>query len=249
MTAVPNPERYKLPDVRPTVTKKKEICGYKCYITCGFFDSDQTRIAEVYIKVAKHGSVIAGLLDGMTAVISTCLQYGVPWSVMRDRLLHHVFERNGDQAHTSLLDGIAKTVDEVIAYQTSSINGHLDLPVGPKPNGGDLIVLHTDSRCSEKICFCQGLPSIPPMSETPRLGTDGIPVFDDIIPVHGLCGGPLVTTRVTPNTTGIVVRWAVYEDGSEFYRSSEDGVVGGLGWSAASVKTYREMSNAKTSPT
>lgn len=127
-------ERMKLPETRPSITVKRVICNYKCYIIVSFREDKgfTSQPIEVFVKVAKHGSTMAGLIDGLTAVISTSLQYGVPWVSIRDKLLHHVFERNGDEAHTSILDGIAKAVDAVIETRAKIIGEHEEPPATTK---------------------------------------------------------------------------------------------------------------------
>lgn len=118
--------RHRLPDYRPSLTHRRDICGYKCYVTVSFFDGhadDLLKPAEMFVKIAKHGSTMAGLIDGLTAIISTSLQYGVPWDAIKDKLLHHNFERNGDKENSSILDGLAKAVDEIIAERREIIGG------------------------------------------------------------------------------------------------------------------------------
>lgn len=117
------PSRMKLAAIRPSVTHKAMICGFKVYVTVSFFqhESDSLKPAEVFVKVAKHGSLVAGLIDAYTALMSVAMQHGVPWEVIRVRMMHHVFERKDDPNHTSLIDGLAKTVDRIIFMQASTL--------------------------------------------------------------------------------------------------------------------------------
>lgn len=138
-------DRVRLPDLRPSITKKSIICTYKCYITVSFFDDgDRTRPAEVFVKVAKHGSMIAGLLDGMCTILSVSLQYGVPWDALKEKLRHHVFERNEDPHHTSILDGIAQAVDTIVHERRGIVD---DVPAteGQKRKGDDPAPTRNDS--------------------------------------------------------------------------------------------------------
>lgn len=106
------PERRRMPDVRRSVTAKKTVCGFKLYVTASFFDDGS--IGEIFIKVAKHGSMMAGLMNEIAVLSSLALQYGVPWPVVRDKMVGTQFERNGDVEHSSVLDGVAKIVDGII---------------------------------------------------------------------------------------------------------------------------------------
>lgn len=117
------PARMKLPASRRSITQKVHVCGFKVYVTVSFFTAEEDKLkpAEVFVKVAKHGSLVAGLIDAYTALMSVSMQYGVPWEAIRVRMMHHVFERSGDPHHTSIIDGLAKTVDRIIATNASMI--------------------------------------------------------------------------------------------------------------------------------
>ena len=121
---IPLAEQIELPEIRPSFTHKRMVCGFKCYITVSFFDgpniSDSLRPAEVFIKIAKQGSVIAGLMDGLCALVSTALQFGVPWNECKKRFEHHIFG-DPDENHKSLLDGLVKGVDHLIEHRRSII--------------------------------------------------------------------------------------------------------------------------------
>jgi hypothetical protein len=63
------------------------------YITVGFYDDG--RPGEVFIKVAKHGSTISGLLDTIAVLTSLALQYGVPVDVLARKFEFTRFEPAG----------------------------------------------------------------------------------------------------------------------------------------------------------
>lgn len=108
-------ERRRLPDTRQSVTRRATICGFECYITVGFHPSDDPAdIAEIFLKVAKHGSEISGLLDMLAVTCSVAMQYGVPWSVLCDKMRYSRFG-SGDHAYSSLCDGIAAEIDDMLA--------------------------------------------------------------------------------------------------------------------------------------
>ena len=127
MTKAPVPlaERIQMPDTRPSLTHKRNICGFKCYIIVSFFEGasieDRTRPAEVFIKIAKQGSVVAGLMDGLCALLSISLQYGVPWEACKKRFEHHIFGEQNDPQHKSLLDGVVQGVERLIAERRAII--------------------------------------------------------------------------------------------------------------------------------
>jgi len=117
------PTRKKLPRIRPSITiKESKVCGFSLFITVGFYDEEGNRgePAEIFCSVAKHGSEIAGLLDGFCIMVSMSLQWGVPWSKIRDKFRYTSFGQT-TLYHKSLLDGLVVLVDEVIAERHSII--------------------------------------------------------------------------------------------------------------------------------
>ena len=57
----PSPHRRRLPDERTAVTHKFEIAGHEGYITVGLYPDGQP--GEIFLKMAKEGSTIGGLMD------------------------------------------------------------------------------------------------------------------------------------------------------------------------------------------
>lgn len=105
------PERERLPDVRPSRTAKRTVCGHELYIIVGFHPETR-RPSEVFVTVAKHGSVLGGLMDTVAVLLSVGLQYGIPWEVLRSKLEGTRFGDSTDE-HSSLSDGLARTVEEL----------------------------------------------------------------------------------------------------------------------------------------
>ncbi len=70
------PHRRRLPAERAAVTHKFEISGHEGYITVGLYPDGQP--GEIFLKMAKEGSTVSGLMDTYATAISLALQYGVP---------------------------------------------------------------------------------------------------------------------------------------------------------------------------
>lgn len=70
--------RESLPNDRKSHTHKFSVGGYAGYITVGFYDDG--RLGELFLRMAKPGSMVSGLLDSFATSISYLLQYGVPLS-------------------------------------------------------------------------------------------------------------------------------------------------------------------------
>jgi len=107
-----NAQRKKLPDERKSITHKFWINGHEGYITVGMYDDGNP--GEVFIKMAKEGSTLSGVMDGFALAMSIGLQYGVPLRALVDKLINTRFEPSGF-THTqeiriasSVLDYIAR---------------------------------------------------------------------------------------------------------------------------------------------
>jgi ribonucleoside-diphosphate reductase alpha chain len=87
------PMRRKLPDERQSITHKFSIAGHEGYITVGMYDDGKP--GEIFIKMAKEGSTISGLMDSFATAVSMALQYGVPIKVLVDKFAHVRFEPSG----------------------------------------------------------------------------------------------------------------------------------------------------------
>ncbi len=89
----PMANRYKLPDERASFTHKFSIGGHEGYITVGMYE-DQSP-GEIFVRMAKEGSVIAGLMDSFATAISLALQHGVPLYVLIEKFKGTRFEPSG----------------------------------------------------------------------------------------------------------------------------------------------------------
>jgi len=89
----PKPYRRRLPNERPSITHKFSIAGHEGYITVGLYDDNMP--GEIFIRMAKEGSVVSGLVDAFATATSIMLQYGVPLEVLVNKFSHTRFEPSG----------------------------------------------------------------------------------------------------------------------------------------------------------
>ena len=87
------PLRRRLSDTRTAITHKFDIAGHEGYLTVGLFESGQP--GELFITMAKEGSTIGGLMDGLGTLTSLALQYGVPMEALVRKFAHQRFEPSG----------------------------------------------------------------------------------------------------------------------------------------------------------
>jgi len=87
------PIRHKLPDEREAVTHKFSIAGHEGYLTVGLYEEGAP--GEIFLRMAKEGSTISGLMDTIATMTSITLQYGVPLKTLVDKFSHTRYEPAG----------------------------------------------------------------------------------------------------------------------------------------------------------
>jgi ribonucleoside-diphosphate reductase alpha chain len=101
--AVPVPEQHelfargatrrKLQPERDSITHKFSIGGHEGYITVGKYEDGAP--GEIFIKMAKEGSTLSGIMDAFALSVSIALQYGVPPRALVDKFVNSRFEPSG----------------------------------------------------------------------------------------------------------------------------------------------------------
>jgi ribonucleoside-diphosphate reductase alpha chain len=87
------PVRRRLPEDCKSVRHKFQFAGQKGYIHTGFYDDD--KVGEIFIRMAKEGSTVSGLMDTIATLTSIALQYGVPLAALVSKFSHVRFEPSG----------------------------------------------------------------------------------------------------------------------------------------------------------
>ena len=123
--------RRKLPDERRSITHKFWLGGHEGYLTVGMYDDGTP--GELFIKMAKEGATLSGLMDGIALSISIGLQYGVPLKALVDKLMNTRFEpagythNNDIRFASSVLDYIARWLGgKFISPQYLKLNPPVD---------------------------------------------------------------------------------------------------------------------------
>jgi ribonucleoside-diphosphate reductase alpha chain len=86
-------QRRKLPNERKSITHKFAIGGHEGYLTVGMYDDGTP--GEIFIKMAKEGSTLSGIMDAFALSVSIALQYGVPLRALIDKFVNSRFEPSG----------------------------------------------------------------------------------------------------------------------------------------------------------
>jgi ribonucleoside-diphosphate reductase alpha chain len=124
--APPRASRHRLPGERASVTHKFAIANHEGYITVGLYPNGYP--GEIFIRMAKEGSTVSGLMDSFATAISISLQHGVPLRVLCEKFAHTRFEPSGWTGNPEI--GFAKSIMDYIFrwIQIRFLSGHqLDL--------------------------------------------------------------------------------------------------------------------------
>ena len=147
------PIRHKLPDERKAITHKFDIAGHEGYITVGLFEDGQP--GEIFIRMAKAGSTIAGLMDSFGIAFSMALQFGVSLKVLCDKFSHTRFEPSGWSSVKEI--GYAKSIMDYIARwlalkflppptpSSTGVGAEATAPASAHPSVGGLDQTETDA--------------------------------------------------------------------------------------------------------
>ncbi len=110
------PLRRRLPDERAAITHKFNVGGHEGYLTIGLYEDGQP--GEIFLRMAKEGSTISGLMDSFATAVSVAMQYGVPLKDLVNKFSHLRFEPAGFTTNRDI--PMAKSlVDYIFRYMAS----------------------------------------------------------------------------------------------------------------------------------
>jgi len=124
------PNRRKLPDERVASTHKFSIAGHEGYLTTGLYEDGTP--GEIFLKMAKEGSTVSGLMDTIATMTSISLQYGVPLKALVDKFSHTRFEPSGFTNNKEI--PIAKSVMDYVFRHLG--NRFLEVEVAAEDDDG-----------------------------------------------------------------------------------------------------------------
>ena len=87
------PTRKRLPKSRTSRTTSFTVGGAEGYMTSGAHDDGE--LGEVFLKLGKQGSTLAGVMDAFSIAVSIGLQYGVPLETYVSKFTNLRFEPAG----------------------------------------------------------------------------------------------------------------------------------------------------------
>ena len=179
--------RRRLPDERRSITHKFSIGGHEGYMTVGMYDDGTP--GELFVTMAKEGSVVSGLMDNFATMISMALQYGVPLKVLSDKFSHTRFEPSGFTGNPEI--PIAKSI-------TDYIFRWLALKFLPPEDGGVTqpylpgVEPAAQRRAADKVVDARSLPA-PAAAAARANGVNGTVATQSDAPPCPTCGS--ITVR------------------------------------------------------
>ena len=123
-----HPTRKRLPKSRPSSTTSFTVGGAEGYMTAGSYPDGG--LGEVFLKLGKQGSTLAGVMDAFSIAVSIGLQYGVPLETYVQKFTNVSFEPAGltddpdVRMAKSLMDYIFRRLAlDYLPYETRSYMG------------------------------------------------------------------------------------------------------------------------------
>src|ERR1041385_2883115 len=110
LNAPPRAVRHRLSEERMSVTHKFDVGGHEGYITVGLYPNGEP--GELFVKMAKEGSTVSGLMDSFACAVSLALQHGVPLKLFCEKFAHTRFEPSGWSGNQEI--GFAKSIMDYI---------------------------------------------------------------------------------------------------------------------------------------
>jgi ribonucleoside-diphosphate reductase alpha chain len=156
---IQEPVRQKLPRKRFSKTFSFRVADCHGYVTVGEFEDG--RPGELFLKVAKQGSTLAGIMDAFAISVSHGLQYGVPLEAFCEMFTNMRFEPAG------------MTDDPDIRFATSLVDyifRRLAVEYLPKEKREELSILTVGERLQ---------PTLPGVEEAMAISEPGL----DMLPL------------------------------------------------------------------
>ena len=181
------PVRAKLPRRRSSKTFSFRVADCHGYVIVGEYDDG--RPGEIFLKVAKQGSTLAGIMDAFAISVSHGLQYGVPLKAFVDMYTNMRFEPAG------------MTDDPDIRFASSLIDyifRRLAVEYLPYEERADLGILTVGERMQ---------PTLPGVDEGTMITSTGVDVVPDPAAAKDRTAGP-ATPALSPPEAEVVVPMA-----------------------------------------
>ena len=176
------PVRRRLPKQRPATVTRFSVAGAEGYMTASSYPDDG--VGEVFLKLGKQGSTLAGVMDAFSMAISISLQYGVPLETWVEKFTNMRFEPAGMtddpdiRMATSVMDYIFRrlALDHLSFEQRAELGIFTAEERALQAAGEDPATLHADEEVDRETLAQSAAIEKPadrpkPAAETPPAGS------------------------------------------------------------------------------
>jgi ribonucleoside-diphosphate reductase alpha chain len=127
--------RHTLPVTRQSITHKFAVMGHEGYLTIGLFEDG--RPGEIFVKMAKEGSTMSGLVQAFCRAFSLAVQYGLPLAEATGRFKGMRFEPMGATSNPDIPEVLS-----IIDYVARYLELHFVAPAAIRTSPADAIATY-----------------------------------------------------------------------------------------------------------
>jgi ribonucleoside-diphosphate reductase alpha chain len=177
------PVRRRLPRQRPAMVTRFSVAGAEGYMTASNYPDDG--LGEVFLKLGKQGSTLAGVMDAFSIAISVGLQYGIPLESYVQKFTNMRFEPAGltDDADIRIASSVMDYIFRRLALDHLPYEQRAELGILSAAErtaslaGADQEIQElADEPDTEEMAQSAALEDLPADRETPAdLGAESVP--------------------------------------------------------------------------
>jgi ribonucleoside-diphosphate reductase alpha chain len=183
------PVRTRLPKRRPATVTRFSVGGAEGYMTASTYPDNG--LGEVFLKLGKQGSTLAGVMDAFSMAISISLQYGVPLETWVEKFTNMRFEPAGMtddpdiRMANSMMDYIFRRLAlDHLPYETRAELGIFSAEErAAQAAGQDPASVHTDDDVDPET-LAQSAPVERPKPEKPAAAAAEVHSSTELIESH-----------------------------------------------------------------
>jgi len=195
--AAPGLTRRRLPAERQALCHKFDIAGHEGYLHVGFYEDGSP--GEIFIKMAKEGSTVSGLMDTIGVLTSMALQFGVPLEILVQKFSHVRFEPSGFTKNPDI--PMAKSlIDYIFRFLGARfLKGEQRAAVG--------LIERDETGRAEASTVAEAGVSPMAIESSPRVGGQPIGFAPPIVqPLHPIAFSPQADAPSCPDCGSLMVR-------------------------------------------
>ncbi len=171
------PIRKRLPKRRPSQTVSFAVAGAEGYLTAGSYPDDG--LGEVFLKLGKQGSTLAGVMDAFSIAISIALQYGVPLEAFVSKFVNMRFDPAGltDDPDVRMAQSIMDYIFRRLALDYLPYDARAELGIFTAAERAQTVSeKYDESVVDDDLEYVDSMSQSAPLAKSVVTGTDSIDV-------------------------------------------------------------------------